>query len=138
MKLTRQDFACMKTAELWAELSYCTRNKVGAVIGLNGRIIATGYNGTPPGFDNSCEYECGSTKREVIHAEENAILFCAKHGLKTEGCDLYCTLSPCPTCCKMIATAGIKRVFYKSKYRDLQGLDILNKFEIETVLIEYE
>lgn len=138
VKFTKQDWACMRTAELWADLSYCKRNKVGAVVGFKGRIIATGYNGTPPGFDNSCEAEDGSTKKEVIHAEENAILFCAKHGLQTNGCDLYCTLSPCPTCCKLIATAGIRRVFYKEEYRDLEGLDILNQFGVETISVKYE
>ena len=129
----RQDYALIKTAEIWADLSRCLRSKVGAVIAKNGRIIATGYNGTPPGYDNKCEDCDGNTRPEVLHAEENAIVFCARHGLSTEGCDLYTSLSPCPGCAKMIAAAGIKRVFYKRQYRDLMGIELLEKLNVEVV-----
>jgi len=129
----RQDYALIKTAEIWADLSRCERSKVGAVIARNGRIIATGYNGTPPGYDNKCEDCDGNTRAEVLHAEENAIVFCARHGLTTEGCDLYTSLSPCPGCAKMIAAAGIKRVFYKTQYRDPMGIKLLEKLNVEVV-----
>lgn len=129
----RQDHALIKTAEIWADLSRCSRSKVGAVIARNGRIIATGYNGTPPGYDNKCEDCDGNTRPEVLHAEENAIVFCARHGLSTEGCDLYTSLSPCPGCAKMISAAGIKRVFYKTQYRDLMGIELLEKLNVEVV-----
>jgi len=129
----RQDYALIKTAEIWADLSRCERSKVGAVIARNGRIIATGYNGTPPGYDNKCEDCNGHTRPEVLHAEENAIVFCARHGLPTEGCDLYTSLSPCPGCAKMIAAAGIKRVFYKTQYRDPMGIELLEKLNVEVV-----
>lgn len=129
----RQDYALIKTAEIWADLSRCERSKVGAVIARNGRIIATGYNGTPPGYDNKCEDCDGNTRAEVLHAEENAIVFCARHGLTTEGCDLYTSLSPCPGCAKMIAAAGIKRVFYKTQYRDPMGIELLEKLNVEVV-----
>lgn len=129
----RQDYALIKTAQIWADLSRCARSKVGAVIAKNGRIIATGYNGTPPGYDNKCEDCDGNTRPEVLHAEENAIVFCARHGLSTEGCDLYTSLSPCPGCAKMIAAAGIKRVFYKTQYRDPMGIELLEKLNVEVV-----
>lgn len=129
----RQDYALIKTAQIWADLSRCARSKVGAVIAKNGRIIATGYNGTPPGYDNKCEDCDGNTRPEVLHAEENAIVFCARHGLATEGCDLYTSLSPCPGCAKMIAAAGIKRVFYKTQYRDPMGIELLEKLNVEVV-----
>lgn len=129
----RQDYALIKTAEIWSDLSRCERSKVGAVIARNGRIIATGYNGTPPGYDNKCEDCDGNTRAEVLHAEENAIVFCARHGLTTEGCDLYTSLSPCPGCAKMIAAAGIKRVFYKTQYRDPMGIELLEKLNVEVV-----
>ena len=129
----RQDFTLMKTAQLWADMSYCKRSKVGAIIAKNGRVIATGYNGTPPGYDNCCEDCDGNTISEVLHAEENAIIFCAKYGLATEGCDLYSSLSPCPSCAKMIAAAGIKRVFYKVQYRDPYGLELLHKLGVEVL-----
>ena len=129
----RQDYALIKTAQIWADLSRCARSKVGAVIAKNGRIIATGYNGTPPGYDNKCEDCDGNTRPEVLHAEENAIVFCARHGLSTEGCDLYTSLSPCPGCAEMIAAAGIKRVFYKTQYRDPMGIELLEKLNVEVV-----
>mgnify|MGYP002624840604 FL=1 len=129
----RQDYALIKTAQIWADLSRCARSKVGAVIAKNGRIIATGYNGTPPGYDNKCEDCDGNTRPEVLHAEENAIVFCARHGLATEGCDLYTSLSPCPGCAKMIAAAGINRVFYKTQYRDYVGIELLEKLNVEVV-----
>jgi dCMP deaminase len=129
----RQDYALIQTAQIWADLSRCARSKVGAVIARNGRIIATGYNGTPPGYDNKCEDCDGNTRPEVLHAEENAIVFCARHGLSTEGCDLYTSLSPCPGCAKMIAAAGIKRVFYKTQYRDPMGIELLEKLNVEVV-----
>ena len=129
----RQDFTLMKTAQLWADMSYCKRSKVGAIIAKNGTVIATGYNGTPPGYDNSCEDCDGNTISEVLHAEENAIIFCAKYGLATEGCDLYSSLSPCPSCAKMIAAAGIKKVFYKVQYRDTYGLELLQKLGVKVL-----
>jgi dCMP deaminase len=129
----RQDYALMETAVIWSELSRCKRSCVGAVIAKDGRIIATGYNGTPPGQDNCCEDCEGNTKQEVLHAEENAIVFCARHGLSTLGCELYTSLSPCPNCARMIAAAGIKRVFYKSQYRDASGIELLEKLDVEVV-----
>ena len=130
---SRQDYALMETAQIWANLSRSKRNKVGSVIAKEGRIIATGYNGTPPGCDNCCEDEDGNTKQEVLHAEENAIVFCARNGLATVGCDLYTSLSPCPACARMIAAAGIKRVFYKAQYRDVFGLTLLQQLNVEVV-----
>ena len=133
--MQRQDYALIKTAEIFADLSRCERSRVGAVIARDGRIIATGYNGTPPGYDNKCEDCKGNTIAEVLHAEENAIVFCARYGLATAGCDLYTSLSPCQSCAKLIAAAGIKRVFYKQRYRDHNGIELLNKLNVEVVNI---
>lgn len=135
-----------KVAETFAQMSYSKRKKVGAVLVTpdNTRILLTGYNGTLPGFDNICEKEVFSsdydkilvTLPEVIHAEENIIAFSAKHGISTLGCNLYTTLSPCIMCAKLIINSGIKRVFYKEKYRDTSGLELLEKAQIE--VIQYE
>jgi dCMP deaminase len=126
----------MGTAELWAEASYSKRNKVGAVISKDGRIVATGYNGTLPGEDNCCENSDNTTKQTVAHAEQNAILFCAKYGLGTNECELYTTLSPCVECAKLIITSGIKKVHYLVEYRDIAGLRLLKNFNIE--IIKYD
>ena len=136
--MTRLHEILMETAKIWANASRCSRNKVGAIIARDGRIIATGYNGTPPGFDNCCEDCDGNTKEEVIHAEQNAILFCARNGLSTLGTTLYVTLSPCPSCAKMIAAAGIEKVFYLDEYRNPGGIDMLIRLGVNTRSIKDE
>ena len=121
----------MAHARLVAENSYAKRRKVGAIISRDGRIVSTGYNGTPSGFDNTCE-ENNKTKDNVIHAEVNALYFAAKHGLQTQDCDLFVTLSPCSTCALAIIQAGIKSVQYDEKYRDDAGLLLLAQAGITT------
>lgn len=112
-----------------AENSYAVRSKVGAVLVKDNHILATGWNGTPSGMDNCCEYINGdgslTTKENVIHAEANIIYFCAKNGIKTNGTALYITLSPCANCALAIIQAGIEEVFYHEQYRDVTGLKIL-------------
>lgn len=130
MDQTKLDGLMMASAEVWAKASYSGRLKVGAVISLGGRIVSTGYNGTPAGFDNTCESD-GVTKSEVVHAEENAILFCAKNGISTDGATLYTTVSPCPVCAKMIVVSGIRRVVYSHEYRDTSALDFLSSAGVE-------
>ena len=117
----------LKLAREWSKLSHAKRMQVGAIMVKDGMIISDGYNGTPSGFDNSCEDSNGNTKPEVLHAEANAILKCAKHGTSCEGATLYITLSPCQDCAKLIHQAGIKTVIYKEKYRYGDGLDFLKK-----------
>jgi len=76
---------------------------------------------------------CGGKKVEmktsdfVVHAEQNAILYAAKHGIATEGCDIYVTHAPCSQCAKAIASAGIKRVIFSKEYRDSSGVEFLKK-----------
>ena len=77
-KQARYDRAYLRLAESWAELSQCVRKKVGAIIVKDAIIISDGYNGTPSGFDNTCENEAGETHWYVLHAEANAILKVAK------------------------------------------------------------
>lgn len=132
----------MKTAELYAQHSRSKRNQVGAILvnSDNERILMCGYNGTPPNGDNNCEYvnKDGElvTKPEVVHAEENVILFCAKMGISTKGKILYTTLSPCFQCAKMIITAGIKRVVFKEQYRDTSGIDLLKQYGVEIIQVK--
>ena len=135
-KQEKYDRAYLRMALEWAQLSHCKRKKVGALIVKNNMIISDGYNGTPSGFDNTCEDENGKTKWYVLHAEANAILKCAKHGQSCQGSNLYLTLSPCQDCSKLIYQAGIKRVIYHTPYKDSSGLLFLQKAGVETQHLE--
>jgi dCMP deaminase len=114
-------------ARTWGELSHCHRKKVGALIVKGRMIISDGYNGTPSGFENSCEDEDNYTKWYVLHAEANAILKVAASTQSCVGATLYLTLSPCRECSKLIHQAGIKRVVYSKTYKDDSGLIFLKK-----------
>ena len=85
----------IRMASIWAENSYCTRRKVGALIVKNQMIISDGYNGTPSGFENICEDDNGVTKPYVLHAEANAITKIARSNNSSDGATLYVTASPC-------------------------------------------
>jgi dCMP deaminase len=123
----------MNIAQEIAKLSYAERKKVGAVLVKDGSIISHGYNGTPHGFDNNCEYEDPGnegvliTRQEVLHAESNAISKVAKSTNSSDGSTLYVTLSPCFECSKLIIQAGIKKVVYKETYRRTEGINLLQK-----------
>ncbi len=125
-------------AREWANLSYCDRKQVGALIVKDKMIISDGYNGTPSGFENICETEQGNTKWYVLHAEANAILKVAKSTQSTEGATLYQTLSPCKDCSKLIHQSGIKRVVFIKKYKDTEGVDFLIKAGVEVSHIPLE
>ena len=125
----------MKAAEIFAKDSYCKRNQVGAVIALEGRVMSTGFNGTPSGTLHDCEKD-QTTHWYVLHAEANAILFAARKGIPTEGTSLYVTMSPCKDCSKLILQAGIKEVFYKEAYRDTTGIDFLKENDVHVKRIK--
>ena len=114
-------------AQEWGQLSYCHRKKVGAIIVKDRMIISDGYNGTPTGFENTCEDEEGYTKWYVLHAEANAISKVASSTQSCEGATLYITLSPCRECSKLIHQSGIKRVVYQKVYKDDTGLQFLDR-----------
>ncbi len=96
-------------------------------------IISDGYNGTPAGFENKCEEENDTTKSYVLHAEANAITKVAKSNNSSDGSTLYITTSPCMECSKLIIQSGIIRVVYQEKYRITDGLDLLERAQIELV-----
>ena len=101
----------IRMAGIWAENSYCTRRKVGALIVKNQMIISDGYNGTPSGFENVCEDENNVTKTYVLHAEANAITKIARSSNSSSGATMYITASPCIECAKLIIQAGrLRRV----------------------------
>jgi dCMP deaminase len=133
-KQERYDSAYLKMAMEWAKLSYCNRRKVGALIVKDRMIISDGYNGTPSGFENFCEDDNGYTKWYVLHAEANAILKVANSTQSCTGSTLYLTMSPCSNCSKLIHQAGIARVVYAKEYKDLSGIEFLNKAGVKTEL----
>ena len=122
----------LRMARIWAENSYCTRLKVGALIVKDKMIISDGYNGTPSGFENICEDENNVTKTYVLHAEANAITKIAQSHNSSQGATLYVTASPCIECSKLIIQSGIKRVVYSEKYRLEDGIELLRRAGIET------
>lgn len=128
----------LRMARIWAENSYCTRRKVGALIVKDKMIISDGYNGTPSGFENVCELDNGATKPYVLHAEANAITKIAKSGNNSDGATLYVTASPCLECSKLIIQSGIRRVVYSENYRLTDGIDLLKRAGVEVVFIELE
>ena len=130
-KQHKYDLAYMRMAIEWSKLSYCQRKQVGALIVKDNMIISDGYNGTPSGFENSCETTEGETKWYVLHAEANAILKLAKSNNSAEGATLYITLSPCRDCSKLIHQAGIVRVVYRDEYKDTSGIDFLKSANVE-------
>jgi len=124
------DCTYMNMAAELSKLSHALRKKVGCLIVKDTQIISEGYNGTPSGFDNACEYidhvDEMYTKPEVLHAESNAITKIARSTNSSSGSTLYVTLAPCFECSKLIIQAGIKRVVYKDSYSK-NGLDLLLK-----------
>lgn len=119
----------MDIAERISEMSYAQRAKVGAVIVKDDNIISFGYNGTPAGHDNCCEVigpdALLHTKREVLHAESNALMKLVKSGIaSSQGATIYVTYSPCIECSKLIVQAGITRVVYKTKYETDGGIGL--------------
>lgn len=121
----------MNLASDLAERSHCVRAQVGAVLTKATRIISIGYNGPPPGTHNcdeewpetGCDRDSRGSCSLALHAEENAILFATKNGSNIEGATLYCTLSPCIACARLILSSGIKTVIYKNSYAEYKGLD---------------
>ena len=135
MKRMGRDEYLMKIAELIALRGTCPRAKVGAVLVREGRVISTGYNGSPSGTPHCIDMDCILDERgkciRTVHAELNCICFAAKYGIKTEGATMYITHSPCLDCAKAIINAGIKKVIYLEKYY-LDGLRLLVKAQVDT------
>lgn len=141
-KKYRYDKLYMDIAVRVSEMSHAVRAQVGAVIVKDDRIVSMGWNGMPSGWDNVCEepsddilfqghyYEDPrphTTRKEVLHAESNAIAKLAKSNESGLGATMYCTISPCMDCAKIIYQAGIKKVIYKDEYRNTDGIQFLRE-----------
>jgi dCMP deaminase len=123
----------------------CLRNNVGAVIVRDKRILSTGYNGAPSGMEHCLEIGCirdmenipSGTRQEkcrAVHAEQNAIIQAAIHGVRIAGATIYCTHKPCILCTKMIINSNIKRVVYATVYPDVDSLKFFRDAGVE---VEY-
>lgn len=110
-----------------ARRSTCGRRQVGAVLARDGRIISIGYAGAPAGQPHCSSAICDLSKpcTRTIHAEVNAIAYAARAGVSTENAELFCTLSPCIECAKVIISAGIRSVYYLDRYRDYAGIKLM-------------
>lgn len=130
----------MEIASVVAKRSTCLRNKVGALFVKHKRILSTGYNGAPAGLPHCDVLGCAregmasGTHHELcraVHAEQNAIIQAALHGISIEGATLYCTHQPCILCAKMMINARIRRVVYRQSYPDGTALEFLEQAGIE-------
>jgi dCMP deaminase len=108
-------------ADAVAKRSTCLRRRVGAVLVRERRILTTGFNGAVRGqphcLDVGCDLEDGHCVR-AVHAEMNAVVQAALHGVSTMGATLYCTSSPCHACTKVLLNAGVREVVYRDPYDD--------------------
>lgn len=127
----------------------CLRRKVGAIIVKDKRILTTGYNGAPRGV-KSC-LEIGKCMRQelgvpsgqrheicrALHAEQNAIIQAAYHGVQIAGSDIYSTTQPCVLCAKMLINAGIKKIYYYEEYPDELALELLKEAGVELIKLDF-
>jgi dCMP deaminase len=127
MKPEHEDTRYLEIAHLIAQWSKDDKRKVGAIIVRDGNILSYSYNGTPRGWQNETRDAEGRTHDHVLHAETQAIAKIARSTMSTEGSTLYCTLSPCLNCAKLISQVGIIRVVYDETYKDTSGLDFLTQ-----------
>jgi dCMP deaminase len=130
-KIEKFDRLFIRVASEVSDLSYCKRNKVGAILVVENRILSIGYNGTPSGMENECEDDCGNTKKIVMHAESNCLMHLCKSSQSSKDSTMYITLSPCIECAKLIYQAGVKKVVYLDKYRNIEGIEFLKNVGIE-------
>ena len=132
---------------LVARRSTCMRRQVGAVMVKDKNILATGYNGTPTGITHCDVTGCLREQLKVpsgerhelcrgLHAEQNAIIQAASHGVNISNSVLYCTDSPCIICTKMLINAGIRKVVYLKGYADKLSMEMLKESGIETYLYD--
>jgi len=137
----------MEFARLAERRSTCLRRKVGAVIVKDRMILATGYNGAPKGVAHCSVTGCLRERMAVpsgqrhelcrgLHAEQNAIVQAAYHGVSIRGGILYCTFSPCLICTKMIINAGIEKVFFEGRYDDQLAMSMALEAGLDLICLD--
>jgi dCMP deaminase len=134
----------MKIADDVSTRSTCIRRMVGAIIVKEKRILSTGYNGAPTNVSHCTEETCLRTKYNVpsgerhelcrgLHAEQNAIIQAAYHGVSIKDASIYVTHQPCSICTKMLINAGIKKIICKLPYHDLLAEEMIAEGGIELI-----
>ena len=134
----------MEITEVVATRATCLRRQVGAIIVKDRRLLATGYNGAPTNLRHCKETGCLREKMDVpsgerhelcrgLHAEQNAIIQAALHGISIAGSRLYCTHQPCLVCAKMIINAGIVEIVFAGDYPDRRAQELLEEAEIKLI-----
>jgi dCMP deaminase len=137
----------MEMARVIATRSTCLRRAVGALLVRDKRVLATGYNGAPAGLPHCEEVGCRRAELGVasgqgwelcrgLHAEQNAIIQGALHGVSVLGSTLYCTTQPCVICAKMLINGGVERIVYQGDYNDELALELLRAAVIQLVRFE--
>lgn len=132
----------MDITHLVAKRATCLRREVGAVLVKDKKILATGYNGAPSRIEHCLDIGCLREKQGIpsgerhelcrgLHAEQNAIIQAAYHGVEIRGATLYCTNHPCIICSKMVINAGIQRVVYEEGYADALAAQMLKESRIK-------
>lgn len=128
----------MGLAEKAAERSTCLRRQVGALAVRDKRILASGYNGSPPGTMHCLDIGCKRQKENIPsgerhekcranHAEQNLIIQAALHGVSLKGADIYCTTQPCVICAKLILGIMPARVLYTNPYPDEDAIGFFSE-----------
>lgn len=139
----------MQIAKTVATRSTCLRRKTGAVIVIEKRILSTGYNGAPSGIKHCHAVGCLREELQIpsgerhelcrgLHAEQNAILQAALHGVSLKGAVIYTTHEPCILCSKMLINVGIKKIYYLEPYPDDLARGILQEAGVEAIHIAFE
>jgi dCMP deaminase len=134
----------MDITRLVATRSTCLRRQVGAILVKERNILATGYNGVPSGISHCGATGCLRERLRVpsgerhelcrgLHAEQNAIIQAARHGINIDGATLYCTTMPCIICTKMIINAGIRAIVYGEGYADDLAREMITESGIGTM-----
>jgi len=137
----------MEVAEVVARRSTCLRRNIGAVVVKDKRILSTGYNGAPTGLPHCAEVGClrerlgvpSGERYEIcrgLHAEQNALLQAARHGISLEGSTIYSTTEPCGTCAKMLINAGIRRIVYMEPFPDGLSRELLAGAKVQVEQFE--
>lgn len=126
------DAVLLEVAGAFAARSTCSRLQVGAVLARAGRVLSAGYNGAPAGLPH-CEHVDDAPCAASVHAEANALVAAARHGVAAEGAQLYCTHAPCLACAGLAVNAGLAAVVYAAPFRSTAGLELLAAAGVEVI-----
>lgn len=139
----------MNIAWMASTRSTCLRRRVGAVAVKDRRVLATGYNGAPPGLAHCAETGClrerlavpSGQRQEIcraVHAEQNVILQAATHGVDLRGAEIFCTTHPCVTCAKMLIGCGVRRIWHCEGYPDDLSAQMLREAGVVAEKIPFQ